>query len=89
MRLRQRIITVLRLPIVVRDDPKRRAEARRFVDSGAADRLPLSEFEERFEITEVDYDANVAGYPASGMYKPERSEEQVKHRQATDDFVKA
>ena len=87
-----KVITVLsRVFRPSHDEPKTdpRCDAMEFLATEEAQDIPLHKFEDRFEITEIDFDAEIIGFPDSLLYEPESPEEIQRNRKFTDEFLKA
>lgn len=63
-------------------------EAREFVASGKADRMPLHEFEKRFGIADTDLNSRSDGFPKSKYYnRIEDPEERERNRRTLEAFL--
>lgn len=78
---------ILRIPALVTGEPSLRSEAREFIKSGEADRIPLRDFEKRFQVTETDYDARIDGFPKSDYYREDDPGQSAKNRKQFEAFL--
>lgn len=62
-------------------------EARAAIQSGEAARMPLREFESRFNIQTTTHKSRIYGYPKSPYYRAEDLKEKERNRELVDDFL--
>ena len=85
--MKRLILWLLRAPAIVGQPSQTNVEAREFVASGRAARMPLDEFEARFGIHEVDFDSKIDGSPKSRFYRPDDPEDRRRDHEKVEAFL--